>query len=309
MKAVELHDLLVKSGLSRVRLRGRNIMACCPYHEEQNPSWGISLQEPHPHGCFSCGAKGTLYGLLCHLGRLTITEIERLALPAPSSAFPLFEHTEKEPEPFLDKSELYPFQMTEKAFAFLKKRGISRRLALKLGCCYDTQQDRVLFPWFLGKRLVGTTGRALDPENGVKMLPYWGTMKSRWLYLPQRGITKGPLCLVEGEIDAARVYASGFQNVGALGQGRLSEGQKDFALNSEATELIVFTDDDPAGIRLRLSIAKQFKDCSLSVHHVDYAPFRSRYGDDKIDPGLMTLKDLRDALSKQVKTNSIWPEF
>lgn len=37
---------------------GSEYQACCPFHNERRPSFGVKLQFPYPYNCFACGAKG-----------------------------------------------------------------------------------------------------------------------------------------------------------------------------------------------------------------------------------------------------------
>lgn len=56
MQVDQLYQLLNELGLRKIqRERRGNIMACCPFHEENNPSFGVSTTEPHVANCFVCG--------------------------------------------------------------------------------------------------------------------------------------------------------------------------------------------------------------------------------------------------------------
>ena len=44
-------------GLGVPRVSGEDLMMCCPFHKENNPSFGINMATGAYH-CFACGAKG-----------------------------------------------------------------------------------------------------------------------------------------------------------------------------------------------------------------------------------------------------------
>ena len=54
MTVEEMKNLCIDLGLEKVTVRGDNIMFCCPYHGERNPSCGIHA-EKEVGGCFACG--------------------------------------------------------------------------------------------------------------------------------------------------------------------------------------------------------------------------------------------------------------
>ena len=55
---VELIDARVP-----LKKKGRDYMACCPFHGEKTPSFSVSPQKQFYH-CFGCGAHGTALGFL-----------------------------------------------------------------------------------------------------------------------------------------------------------------------------------------------------------------------------------------------------
>lgn len=71
---VELID-----GYVPLKKRGREHMACCPFHSEKTPSFTVSSQKQFYH-CFGCGAHGTAIGFLMDYDHLEFVEaIELLA--------------------------------------------------------------------------------------------------------------------------------------------------------------------------------------------------------------------------------------
>lgn len=282
-------------------------MACCPFHTERKPSWGISINPPHLHACFACGAKGSLIDLLMRVGNMSRDRARQLA-ESPIEDLRLDELEKiKRPEPKINPHVLYPFQLTKRAVQALRKRGVLYEVILRAGILYDHTDNRVLFPWRIGKRLVGVTGRTLSKDPDVpKTLPMFGTQKGLSLYLPTGRIRAKPFVIVEGEIDALKIVSAGVANVGAICFGRFTGTQKNLVLNSAATEVIVAFDDDTTGHALAKD-AIEFFQGKKPVHRVDYVPYRDLY-DDKVDPGELTRLHLKD-MFKRLSKHADWPSF
>jgi DNA primase len=89
---------------SRVPLKkaGREFKACCPFHDEKNPSFWVSPDKQFYH-CFGCGAHGTSLGFLMNYDRLSFPEaVEDLAtragLEVPKEARPDDGRSRAEPD-------------------------------------------------------------------------------------------------------------------------------------------------------------------------------------------------------------------
>lgn len=68
----------------QVRLirRGREFVACCPFHQEKTPSFTVNEQKGFYH-CFGCGAHGSIFDFVMQNERVSFPEaVERLAAQA-----------------------------------------------------------------------------------------------------------------------------------------------------------------------------------------------------------------------------------
>lgn len=304
MNPDQLWETLETLGVRKLRRGHGNIHACCPNpgHQENNPSWGISTTEPHFHGCFGCGFKGTLFDLLLRVGKFTPMEARRLAniqeasdLKLPGLQAPSVSHV------LPSVIRLYPFRLTQRALVYLRSRGVPPAVAKATGCLHHHHDQRVLFPWYWNGVLVGVTGRTLVNDK-AKVLPYFGTLKGHWLYAPVGTITRGKrLVLVEGEVDALKVYASGERNVCALSFSSFTVHQENLLLNSRPSELVLFFDDDDAGERITQSVIKRLSG-KMRLSQVKYGRFIPRYRG-KLDPGSLSRADIARALSTEVRKN------
>lgn len=81
-----IDDLLTRVDIvdiidSRVPLKkaGRNLQACCPFHNEKTPSFTVSPEKQFYH-CFGCGAHGTAIGFLMEYDQMSFPEsVQELA--------------------------------------------------------------------------------------------------------------------------------------------------------------------------------------------------------------------------------------
>jgi DNA primase len=299
MTSNALMQLLRSLGFSRLVLRGRNIQALCPAHRESRPSWGISVEPPHFHACFSCGFKGTLATLLRDKFGYTRPQILRLIeLSDPTWELEDFSDTRNELTE-IDYRLLLPFDSAAKvsaACAYLARRRIVRRTAEAAGLYYDPFQKRILFPWRLDGLLLGVTGRAID-GNLVKTLPYFSTKKSQCFYFPGGTIKSSwaQLILCEGETDALWLYQLGYPNVAALGFGTLSLSALSLVMNrtSKLEEVVCFFDRDETGERLTArSVEVLQKSVVVSRANYDFVPLSKT----KCDPAEMTPGQVKQAL-------------
>src|SRR6218665_1686204 len=71
---VEVADHLVKH-----KKTGKNYSACCPFHDENTPSFSLRPEKQFYY-CFGCGASGNALGFIMDYERLSFPEaIESLA--------------------------------------------------------------------------------------------------------------------------------------------------------------------------------------------------------------------------------------
>lgn len=243
--------------LKDVKRSNFNIMACCPAHADSNPSWGMSIEPPHLHGCFSCGFRGSLFSMLVFKYKWTPSAARAV------TGDPLSWHAGKtlsfvrdvEPvhadnESFPSEEELWPFKLGGAGLRYMLNRGFKRATLEKAGVLYHQFDRRVLFPWYVGKVFRGATGRAIDPTNKVRIAAYFGLSKKSLCYMPSQQL-ESPLVLVEGEIDALAVMQAGYSVI-ALGRGSCSALQLKAAstLRVKSSQVILAFDNDATGLRL-----------------------------------------------------------
>ncbi|MEW6646764.1 MAG: DNA primase [Pseudomonadota bacterium] len=167
-----------------LKKKGREHVACCPFHNEKTPSFTVSQDKQFYH-CFGCGAHGTALGFLMEYEHLDFVEaVEKLAAdigltvpreggdntPRGPSPQPLYELMEQSAQFY--QQQLRRHQQRQRAVDYLKKRGLSGEIAAAFGIGYapdgwdnllqalgqdKEQQDRLL-----------TVGMLIEKDNGSR---------------------------------------------------------------------------------------------------------------------------------------------
>ncbi len=157
-----IDDLLARLDIvdiidSRVKLKkkGKNYSACCPFHNEKTPSFSVSQEKQFYH-CFGCGVHGNAIDFIMEFERLDFVEaIEELAgtlgLDVPreqrsgpqqqSSGPRANSETKRTLYDLLESVAQFYRQQLKKPVAkvaidYLKNRGVSGEIAQKFGIGY-----------------------------------------------------------------------------------------------------------------------------------------------------------------------------
>lgn len=120
-----------------LKRKGKEYMACCPFHNEKTPSFTVSEAKQFYH-CFGCGAHGTALGFLMEYDRLEFVDaVEELAafynLEVPREQGVQQKRDDKQPlfDALAQANQLYLQQLkqSERAIGYLKQRGLSGDIA------------------------------------------------------------------------------------------------------------------------------------------------------------------------------------
>ena len=125
---------------SRVALkkRGKEYIACCPFHSEKSPSFTVSQNKQFYH-CFGCGAHGTALSFVMEYERLDFVDaIEALAaeyhmeVPREQGNFESKQEDKKPIYDVLEKAAISyakELKTSQRAIEYLKQRGLSGEIA------------------------------------------------------------------------------------------------------------------------------------------------------------------------------------
>jgi DNA primase len=140
-------------------------------------------------------------------------------------------------------------------YTYLKKRGISERVQRQMGVLYDRESRAAVIPWRLAKNNLAN----------VKFRTVYG--KTFWYYKGGRPIrelvygidrAQATTIICEAEIDAMSWVEAGYAAV-AVGGASFNKWKRDIILRSPIEELIIATDNDKAGGKLRKEIEVAMK--------------------------------------------------
>jgi DNA primase len=140
-------------------------------------------------------------------------------------------------------------------YTYLMNRGISERVQRQMGVLYDTQQKAAVIPWRLAN---GVLANVKYRKTYGKMFWY---AKDAW---PIRELVYGidqaqqTTIICEAEIDAMSWVEAGYVAV-AVGGASFNGWKRDLILRSPIEELVIATDNDKAGGKLRREIEEAMK--------------------------------------------------
>jgi len=155
---------------------GQNYQACCPFHGEKTPSFTVSPTKQFYH-CFGCGAHGSAIGFLMEYGGLSFVDAvkslaDEVGLKVPEDAgFQPRPRTGPDLTEFMARAAaFYKEQLkgSERAISYLKKRGLTGKIAARFGLGYAPAQSTALkqvFPNYDATELAAA-GLVIDGERG-----------------------------------------------------------------------------------------------------------------------------------------------
>jgi DNA primase len=128
-----------------LRKKGKNYIACCPFHTEKTPSFTITPEKQFYY-CFGCAASGNALSFLMDYEHLTFPEAvaylaEQCGIKVPSDAHqeqPIAKSS-RTLYPLLEKvaaSYVQQLRSSPTAITYLKQRGVSGQLAKKFTLGY-----------------------------------------------------------------------------------------------------------------------------------------------------------------------------
>lgn len=301
------------NAFNKITDKGDNIMCCCPYHVETNPSFGIRKDYPYAWNCFQCEIGGTLIQLVQHvLGYANEVVAEHFILKNYS------EILDKRPslniEDILDKksldrkvshldSELDNF--IGKRHPYLYSRGFTEHTLNKYEIGYDEYSRSMVIPVrasngnirFFKRRYVDRKG-FLNEKNIDKCDIIYGLY-----YIMQAKTRIKSIYLTESETDCISMYQGGYPAGALMGKILYKEQIKEL-LKAGIEEVKLMLDNDLAGLEGCLQAYEKLSKYPIRVSMVIYPGLN--YGINTNDVANIKYKDANDLLKanklKDIKT-------
>ncbi|SHE79535.1 DNA primase [Vibrio gazogenes] len=190
-----INDLLARLDIvdvidARVKLKkkGKNYSACCPFHNEKTPSFSVSQDKQFYH-CFGCGVHGNAIDFMMEYERLEFVEaIEELAgslgleVPREQGTTPFDaqkSQARKEQKRTLydlmeQIAQFYRHQLrhpsSKVAIDYLKNRGLSKDIVQKFGIGYVADEWDLIHKNFSrtpeSEQMLTAAGMLVENDNG-----------------------------------------------------------------------------------------------------------------------------------------------
>jgi DNA primase len=237
---MKLEELAKYLELSKVKIRGAEINASCPFPEQhlsgtdKHPSFFLN-PEKGVYNCFSCGSRGTIEELVSKLKHVSLSEALSILEGMGYNRIALIlkaKEANDYPE-ILPEGILYYFDRVDDEIVELYRGEVDG-------------QDCLVYP--VRNRngdLVGALARSIEGRWHKIM---WNMNKKRYLYGENTIRAEAPIVIVEGPGDVAAVKRAGIKNVVALMGAALYDEQVEKLLHM-SSKLIVWLDRDKAGAK------------------------------------------------------------
>ena len=243
------------TAFTKVKDSGDNVMCCCPFHEESNPSFGILKNYPYTSNCFQCGMGWSLPQLFQHVCELsTIAHAEHFIIKEYTvveekrPAIKLFE--DKDADRKVSHLECELEKYVGKRHPYLYSRGFTERTLSKYEVGYDECSKCMVIPIrtskgnirFFKRRSVETR-MFLNEKNIYKKDVVFGLY-----HLLQAFNTVPEIYLTESETDTMACYQGGLL-AGALMGKILFKEQLTELLRAGVKKVNLFLDNDYYGLK------------------------------------------------------------
>ena len=269
-------DEIRKSG-KRAIVKPHEIVICCPFHQDTNPSLGIVLEDkkkkypPGTFNCWSCSTSGSWNKLAEKLGLNPISQKVIL-----------------ERDPFYDLSDSLELGVINEQQALPKGllpwegkwRGLPQKFLAHVNAkkFWDNKFSayRIVFPVYnygeLRGYIAARTSKAI-PKRAKYMNASGPWAKTSWFGLDYPSNSKkikkiydryfGSICLVEGPNDALTCLYHGIPALALMGTKNWGEIKSSLLVGAGFKKVVLFLDGDSSGReatrKINVALRKHFK--------------------------------------------------
>ena len=249
---------IAKENLHLEKADDRNFKACCPFHNEDTPSF-ILNPKTMSFKCFGCGKSVDLIDIFVHSGDTYMRAVQKL--------FELADVKHSFGELGLKKERAYRYPHPEgedgnkeQVYAYLEKRGISRETVDKADVTQDSDGN-VVFNYFDENDVLCMCkyrpSRKIDKSKGeIKTWCQKDADTMPLLFHMNKINPELPLICTEGEGDALSIIESGWNNVVSVpfGAGNTAWIEHNFDWLEQFDSIIICSDNDEAGVKMRKEV-------------------------------------------------------
>ena len=249
---------IAKENLHLEKADDRNFKACCPFHNEDTPSF-ILNPKTMSFKCFGCGKSVDLIDIFVHSGNTYMRAVQKL--------FELADIKYSFGELGLKKERAYRYPHPEgedgnkdRVYAYLEKRGISRETVDKADVTQDAEGN-VVFNYFDENDVLCMCkyrpSRKIDKSKGdIKTWCQKDADTMPLLFHMNKINPELPLVISEGEADTLSIIESGWNNVVSVpfGAGNTAWIEHNFEWLEQFDSIIICSDNDEAGVKMRKEV-------------------------------------------------------
>ena len=228
-----------------------NLKSCCPYHNEDTPSFVYNSKAHNMH-CFGCGRTVDVIDVLMEKGH-TFVDAAKILCEKAKVEFSC-------PEQHVKTITKYRYPVEEsrnndmtKVYEYLSKRGISKRTADYLDIRADEHGNVAFHTYDENDVLTVVNYRKSEKTNENKCWFQKDADAADVLWNMNRINTTKPLVITEGQIDCASVVEAGYLNCVSILKGCQGMGWIENCWDwlQQFDSIIVFSDGDKPGIKMR----------------------------------------------------------
>lgn len=260
MNRKDIYTLISMLGIIKYKDHDEWVTISCPFskwthqsRKDEHPSFGIHVGNPSKYHCFSCGKKGDVSLLPINLSHYTGEQ-------RPDLTEFIFKHESTDMGEYEEtaKAKTAPAISLDVLNIFNSLKVGTRKLTNESIFTWNLKEDngRLIIPIFdVDNRLISIKGRSLN-GGFPKYLIYTQYAKQDakvfgiWFGMHFPIVPNKALIITEGEIDAILLKQFGCRNVWSSMGASISKTQL-LRITNITVPLILFTDNDEAGIRLK----------------------------------------------------------
>lgn len=265
--AAKIHEVI--NTRIKLKKKGSDYVACCPFHNEKTPSFSVSPAKDI-FKCFGCGKSGDAIDFLMDLENLNypqaIKEIARIYnIEVDTSNNKDYE----KPQPRLEK-------LSTAGIKYFEQRGISNNTLLRFGITESVEWmpkankeiPAICFNYIRDGELVNIKYRAKDKDFKLHK-------NAELIFYNIDALqNENSAIIVEGEIDCLSLYEAGIYNVVSVPNGAsIGNMQLKYLDNcwqhfEGIDNIYLFTDNDEPGNMLRDELARRLgRDRCLKIEY------------------------------------------
>jgi len=219
----DIKDILVKlrqelGYFRRIKDTNNNYMVVCPFHDDTDPSLGITRRKVKkldghtvPAGtvnCFGCDYSADFLTFIANLKNITPKKAKKWLLNNFEKGQYLKRAIDMEQE---QEPKTYDLSHFENYHPYMAKRGIQKDYIKRYNLKYNPESNTIVFPIYKKGKIIGYEERGVEH----KWIHDEGTTNT--LYGRQCLYPSNEIWLTEGPIDCIITVQSGFNAVAILG--------------------------------------------------------------------------------------------